>query len=135
MKFSIKGFFSKCDKIRGFCHILSQFPADLVTFTEEIFNGKLHFLCSVTTIHLKKPLILCTVRLWICAKPNILLYKEFMDTLFNRGSARIVLFRLDSVKKMSFSPLFRGFLITGTTASIKSLGTKNFICIFYFNYV
>ena len=24
-----------------------QFLADLVTFTEEIFNGKLHFLCSV----------------------------------------------------------------------------------------
>ena len=24
-----------------------QFPADLVAFTEEIFNGKLHFLCSV----------------------------------------------------------------------------------------
>ena len=23
-----------------------QFPADLVTFTEEIFNEKLHFLCS-----------------------------------------------------------------------------------------
>ena len=23
-------------------------PADLVTFTEEIINGKLHFLCSVT---------------------------------------------------------------------------------------
>ena len=23
-----------------------QFPADLVTFTEEIGNGKLHFLCS-----------------------------------------------------------------------------------------
>ena len=34
MKFSIKDFFSK-------------FPADLVTFTEEILNGKLHFLCSV----------------------------------------------------------------------------------------
>ena len=27
-----------------------QFPADLVTFTEEIFNGKLHFLCSVMSI-------------------------------------------------------------------------------------
>ena len=26
----------------------SQFPADLVTFTEEIFNGKLHFLCSAS---------------------------------------------------------------------------------------
>ena len=24
-----------------------QFPADLVTFTVEILNGKLHFLCSV----------------------------------------------------------------------------------------
>ena len=23
-----------------------QFPEDLVTFTEEILNGKLHFLCS-----------------------------------------------------------------------------------------
>ena len=23
-----------------------QFPADLVTFTEEVLNGKLHFLCS-----------------------------------------------------------------------------------------
>ena len=25
-----------------------QFPADLVIFTEEILNGKLHFFCSVT---------------------------------------------------------------------------------------
>ena len=40
MKFSIKDFFSKCD----------QFSADLVTFTEEILNGKLHFLCCVTSV-------------------------------------------------------------------------------------
>ena len=39
MKFSIKDFFSKCDQI-----------PDLVTFTEEILNGKLHFLCSVISI-------------------------------------------------------------------------------------
>ena len=39
MKFSIKDFFSKCGRI--------QFPADLVTLTKEILNGKLHFLCSV----------------------------------------------------------------------------------------
>ena len=38
MKFSMKDFFSKCDQIRS---------ADLVTFTEEILHGKLHFLCSV----------------------------------------------------------------------------------------
>ena len=41
MKFSIKDFFSKCDQIRG--------KLDLVTFTEEILNGKLHFLCSATS--------------------------------------------------------------------------------------
>ena len=33
MKFSIKDFFNK-------------FPADLITFSEEILNGKLHF-CAV----------------------------------------------------------------------------------------
>ena len=26
-----------------------QFPADLVTFTEEILNGELHILCSFTS--------------------------------------------------------------------------------------
>ena len=39
VKCSIEGFFSKCDQIR-------KFPADMVTFTEEILNGKFHFLCS-----------------------------------------------------------------------------------------
>ena len=34
MKFSIKDLFINCD------------DADLITFTEEIHNGKLHFLCS-----------------------------------------------------------------------------------------
>ena len=42
MKFSIKDFFSKCDQIR-------QETADLFTFTKEILNRKLHFLCSVGT--------------------------------------------------------------------------------------
>ena len=37
MKFSNKDFFSKAD-----------FPADLVTFAEEILNGKLHFLWIVS---------------------------------------------------------------------------------------
>ena len=36
MKTSIKDFFSKSDQI----------PADLVTFTEKILTGKLHFWCS-----------------------------------------------------------------------------------------
>ena len=40
MKFSIKDLFSKCEQSL-------QKTADLATFTEEIFNEKLHFLCSV----------------------------------------------------------------------------------------
>ena len=39
MKFSIKDFFIKCDQIRCFLRI---WPS-----TEEIPNGKLHFLCRV----------------------------------------------------------------------------------------
>ena len=39
MKLSIKDFFSKCDPIRSFLRICH--------FTKKIFNGKLHFLCSV----------------------------------------------------------------------------------------
>ena len=39
-------FFSKCEQI--------QFPADLVSFTEEILDGKLHFLCNVTWRFFKK---------------------------------------------------------------------------------
>ena len=31
-----------------------QFPADLVTFTEEICNGKLYFLCSVLLVEADK---------------------------------------------------------------------------------
>ena len=30
--------------------LITQFPADLVTFTEEIVNGKLHFLYSVNKL-------------------------------------------------------------------------------------
>ena len=37
MNFSIKDFFGTCDQETG----------ESVTFTEEILNGKLHFLCSI----------------------------------------------------------------------------------------
>ena len=41
MKLSIKYFLSKCDQS------FLQFSEDLVTFTEEILNGKLHNFCAV----------------------------------------------------------------------------------------
>ena len=53
-KFSIKNFYSKCD----------QFPADLITFTEEILNGKLHFLYSEWfEILLKRHLVLLALQI------------------------------------------------------------------------
>ena len=48
MKFSIKDFFTKCDQIRSFL----RFPAGLVTFTEEILNGKIDILCSDSHVKL-----------------------------------------------------------------------------------
>ena len=61
MKFSIKGLFSKCDQIRRISYrnqsidlrtqinglVSIWYTADLDTFTEQIVNGKLYFLCSV----------------------------------------------------------------------------------------
>ena len=41
MKFSIKGFFSKCDQILSFLRILPH-------LLKKILNGKLHFFCSVS---------------------------------------------------------------------------------------
>ena len=42
MKLSIEDFFSKCDQIQS---------ADLVTFTEEILNGKLQFCAMIHLVH------------------------------------------------------------------------------------
>ena len=43
MKFSMKDFFMESHE--GFLH--GKETADLITFAVEIFNGKLHILCSV----------------------------------------------------------------------------------------
>ena len=37
-------------KVNKLCRIATKFFADLVTFTEEIYNGKLHFLCSALVL-------------------------------------------------------------------------------------
>ena len=59
MKFSIKDFFSKCDQI-------------CMTFTEEMLNGKLHFLCNVGVYILKSwgfPKLFC--KFWEVSKKYI----------------------------------------------------------------
>ena len=47
--FSIEDFFSKCDQIRNFL-----FTEDLVLYTKEILNGKLHFWCCLKSKVKKK---------------------------------------------------------------------------------
>ena len=56
--FSIKDFFSKCDQIR-------RKTTNLVTFTEEILDGKLHFLCSVNHVTIYRVKFLDIVNLKI----------------------------------------------------------------------
>ena len=55
MKFSIKGFYSKCDQIRWKLRKLEI--GNLVIFAEKILNGKRDFLCSegvnITTYEIK----------------------------------------------------------------------------------
>ena len=46
-----------------------QFPADLATFTEEILNGKLHFLCSASVFFYKSKTENKKVVIW-----NIIVY-------------------------------------------------------------
>ena len=53
-----------------------QFSVDLVTFTEEVFNGKIHFLCIVeltlvSTVHQKKEKKLSEVDARMCSEKNI----------------------------------------------------------------
>ena len=43
-----------------------QQTADLVTFTEEILNGKLHFLCSETDVFPKQKNVVC----WLLIIPD-----------------------------------------------------------------
>ena len=61
MKFSIKDIFSKCDQF------------DFFTFTEEILNGKLHFLCSAYCLN-------CTYRYIRAKKIN---YATISRAFFN----------------------------------------------------
>ena len=59
MKFSIKGFVSKCYQIR-------KKTADLVTFTKETLTGRPHFLCSETFPYKKVKGFFVFVSLFLC---------------------------------------------------------------------
>ena len=59
MKFSIKDFFSK------------QFSADLIKFSEETLNGKLHFFWSDNILVLKVPQSNFYLSIYFFSTPNL----------------------------------------------------------------
>ena len=100
MKFSIKNFFSKCDQIR----------TDLVTFTEEILNGKLHFFCNERRyIHLSFiPLVPISVINFIsCNSIAIFVYFLYIYLLAQYG-----------IRKPWYFPFTRSFWTGGDNRKI-----------------
>ena len=73
-----------------------QFPTDLVTFTEEILNEKLHFLSSVTTSQLWKNLPSLTINII----HNMLLLRQRKKTPKNNTFTAFVLNMLKNLKDM-----------------------------------
>ena len=63
----------------------AQFPADLVTFTEEILNGKLHVLCSGTSLRLNN-------FLWSACDRMILLKSKITSISLGEELLRILKF-------------------------------------------
>ena len=57
-----------------------QFSADLITFTEETLNGKLHFLCSVENFVLCKKIFYAKIN--IADLTNKLMLEVFLSYNF-----------------------------------------------------
>ena len=62
-----------------------QFPADFVWFTEEILNGKLHFLCSVSSISNGIGFWLVT-NISIYENSGLKAFRFYLQLLFENGS-------------------------------------------------
>ena len=107
MKFSIKDFFSKCDQI-------PQFFADLVTFTEEIFNEKFQFLCSVALqiLHLQSWRIkqlktsLILIRNYLATNAHFAVCLDHLIILCFDKSEMIKKTKIKKIKAACFSPVF-----------------------------
>ena len=64
-----------------------QFPADLVTFAEEISNGKLHFLCSdYSNIADAKTLLIIWFRQLLVNRKNLL--KNWAVAIFDSTTSK-----------------------------------------------
>ena len=70
-----------------------QFPADLITFAEEILSGKLHFLCSESTNSIQTALkdndVVIIARLCDFGQTLWLFFrKSYVDQILKAGLAR-----------------------------------------------
>ena len=69
-----------------------EFPADLVTFTEEILNGKLHFLCSAMSVMIDYSKTFDTI-------DHESLIRKLVSLNFSNSSIKIILSYLTNQKQ------------------------------------
>ena len=58
-----------------------QFPADLVTFTEEILNGTRHFLCSVNLLYMCICVYVYSVYVFLSVVEFVIVLSDFSQKL------------------------------------------------------
>ena len=78
-----------------------QETADLVTFTEEILNGKVHFLCSAVWLVVKGNCVKTTrnpAELFLADQKGTLWRKKVMPCMFNRILNTLLLFTMLNFK-------------------------------------
>ena len=100
MKFSITDFFSKCEPN-------PQEIADLVTFTGEIRNGKLHFCAVSESDMISKKLqnsdfIYCNVNLMTDVFKTVVKYREKIDAKYRQISLFIAYWEPNFNGKLHF---------------------------------
>ena len=104
-----------------------EFPPDLVTFTEEILNGKLHFLCSVSCRSTKRSP-------WKVSensqgkKPVGVFYKAYIDFIKKHTGKCIFLWMLQNTSDSTFQKIFTILLLLRSShmrCSIKKGVLKN----------
>ena len=117
-----------------------QFPADLVTFTEEVFNGKVHFLYSdesllsnrIDTIYKILPLFVFVLlkEMWGMEKVIDFARRFFYSLLFYLGTDNL---SLENLKKFNLCYNYENKphpLSSGVSTSLEILRNNPWVVLF-----
>ena len=76
-----------------------KFPADLVTFTEEIFNGELHFWCSASLGRVKCTIIINLIMSYMALKypSEFRVLCNTVGRMYDSPSIKVVEWTKDSI--------------------------------------